>query len=120
MPDLEKTIRELENFIESYKQAFDDDGYAPLEDAISLLKAQEPRVMTLDEVETWNNQSIYSKENIFIENFADDFGTLAYVGDFRNRSYPTEESAFSGYGKSWRCWTSRPTDEQREAVKWND
>ena len=22
------------------------------------------------------------------------------------------------YGKSWRCWTQRPTDEQREAAKW--
>ena len=24
----------------------------------------------------------------------------------------------SGYGKTWRCWTSRPTDEQREATPW--
>ena len=24
----------------------------------------------------------------------------------------------SEYGKTWRCWTQRPTDEQREAVKW--
>ena len=23
------------------------------------------------------------------------------------------------YGKAWRCWTTRPTDEQREAAKWN-
>ena len=22
------------------------------------------------------------------------------------------------YGKTWRCWTSRPTDEQREAEPW--
>lgn len=28
---------------------------------------------------------------------------------------------FSGdyYGKTWRCWTKRPTDEQREETKWN-
>ena len=32
-----------------------------------------------------------------------------YMGD----NYNTKE-----YGKTWRCWTSRPTDEQREAVKW--
>ncbi len=25
-----------------------------------------------------------------------------------------------GYGELWRCWTERPTDEQREAVKWDD
>lgn len=22
------------------------------------------------------------------------------------------------YGRTWRCWTSRPTDEQREATPW--
>ena len=24
----------------------------------------------------------------------------------------------SDYGKTWRCWTSEPTEAQREAVKW--
>lgn len=24
------------------------------------------------------------------------------------------------YGKEWRCWTQRPTDEQREEAKWKD
>jgi len=24
------------------------------------------------------------------------------------------------YNDSWRCWTSRPTDEQRKAVKWDE
>ena len=24
----------------------------------------------------------------------------------------------SGYGKTWRCWQQRPTDEQREATPW--
>ena len=23
-----------------------------------------------------------------------------------------------GYNKTWRCWTSRPTDEQREGTPW--
>lgn len=23
------------------------------------------------------------------------------------------------YGKTWRCWSARPTDEQREAAKWD-
>lgn len=22
------------------------------------------------------------------------------------------------YGKTWRCWTARPTDEQKEAAPW--
>lgn len=24
------------------------------------------------------------------------------------------------YGKTWRCWTSRPTNEQREGTPWQD
>ena len=24
------------------------------------------------------------------------------------------------YGEKWRCWTQRPTDEQRKAVQWNE
>jgi hypothetical protein len=23
-----------------------------------------------------------------------------------------------GYGSQWRCWTQRPTDEQREVTPW--
>lgn len=26
----------------------------------------------------------------------------------------------NNYGKTWRCWTAKPTDEQRKAVKWDD
>ena len=29
---------------------------------------------------------------------------------------------FSGdyYGRTWRCWSARPTDEQRQEAAWND
>ena len=30
------------------------------------------------------------------------------------------DSKLYKYGVQWRCWTSRPTDEQRKAVKWDD
>ena len=30
------------------------------------------------------------------------------------------ELGLSAYNKAWRCWTARPTAEQRKAVKWND
>lgn len=25
-----------------------------------------------------------------------------------------------GYGKNWRCWNSKPTDEEKKAAKWDD
>ena len=47
----------------------------------------------------------------------DDFedGYLGFSGSWRNSGY------YHGmnYGKTWRCWTARPSDEQRKAVKWD-
>ena len=92
-------------------------------DAISLLKAQKPRVMTLEEVEalpyghvlieTDKNESLRWLDALMFcknTNFSFDFITL----EGRARLLGTE------YNREWRCWTSRPTDEQREAVKWDE
>ena len=113
---------------------------AIITDALALLKAQEqevvnlttkvaelqtfvrePRVMTREEVEAmpyghvlietdkngslrWLDALMFCKN----ANFSFDFITL----EGRARLLGAE------YNREWRCWTSRPTDEQREAVKW--
>lgn len=89
-------------------------------DALTLLKAQEPRVMTLKEIVSaecvWIEYA--TSENIVIAlpwniELTDD--TYNFIGmpncfvEFR-----------SLYGEEWRCWTSRPTDEQRKEARWND
>lgn len=92
-------------------------------------KAQEPRVMTLDEVKAMDRLTYcviepHSKviKNTFnaeyrgivaigTDNFLD-FGLYADTNPYRR----TE----AGYNKTWRCWTSRPTDEQRKVVKWDE
>ena len=86
-----------------------------ISDALSLLKAQEPRVMTLEEsgedIEIWY-------ESI---NGACGYGDLCYDSKADLALYTphgikgVEESA---YNKTWRCWTSKPTDEQRAATPW--
>ncbi len=89
-------------------------------DALVLLKAQEPRVMTLEEVRkaeiAWIEQVgtvvpamkvATSKKEIMLFAYTHDGGVF-YVNikpDY--------------YGKVSRCWTSRPTDEQREKEPWN-
>lgn len=103
-----------------------NDGIA-LHEAIDLLKAQEPRVMTLEEVKAMKRYTICAVEQqskvlhttfnaeyrgtltIGERNYLD-FGLYADVSPFRRSE--------GGYGKTWRCWTSRPTDEQREATPW--
>lgn len=96
-------------------------------DALELLKEQEPRAMALEEVKGMKSHTICAVEqrSKVIKNvFNAEYGGIVTLGnenflDFglygdTNRYRRTE----AGYGKTWRCWTSRPTDEQRKAVKW--
>ena len=77
-------------------------------DAIALLKAQEPRMMTLKE---W----IDAPE-------PKDGECMCY--EIKNKGLQIMPiKAFDGvrhlYGKAFRVWTSRPTNEQREATSWD-
>lgn len=84
-------------------------GYAPgaCLDAIEMLKAQQSRVMTLEDFE--NNPNV------------DQYGCLPCWMEYR------EEPKWDGWAEATvhtcveygrRPWTSRPTDEQREAEPW--
>lgn len=92
-------------------------------DALALLKAQEPRVMTLEEVialpygyvliETdkegslrWVDALLFCKNT----NFSFDFITL----EGRARLLGAE------YNKEWRCWTSRPDEQVRIETPWSE
>ena len=87
----------------------------------ALSKAHEPRVLTLDEVrqdgkacfiETRHNNHLHPA--FFNDFFRNDETTvfLMTIGDlpFRN----------DGYGKGWRCWSAKPTEEQQRKVKWDE
>ena len=109
-------------------------GFSPatvkmIEEALDIiedvLKMQEPRVMTLEEVKT----KISDGEIAFLVeyndivnpvwlliarylNTLDEFVVVDRLGNMHNYGA-------NGYNVDWRCWTSRPTDEQREVVKWD-
>ena len=94
-----------------------------IDDIVSLLKAQEARLLTLDEVMAHNNQDgcvwIQWRSNSVAASFIFTEDNWVKVSS----SYQYKEPKFTwvrndNYGKTWICWTSRPTDEQREAVKW--
>jgi hypothetical protein len=91
-----------------------------------LEAAQTARVMTLEELENALDTVVWVEEPEF-ENFADHYALImAYshkVGfvrvSFGFAEMPVDcEYEYEDYGKKWRCWTQRPTDEQREAAKW--
>lgn len=104
-----------------------DEGVIALtRDALEMLKAQEPRVMTLEEVlgntigiglPCWIEDhiedvcvpvlipAVVTTDDTYVQYSGDD----CYEGALYHRDY----------GKRMRCWTSRPTDEQREATPWD-
>ena len=97
-------------------------------DALTLLKAQEPRVMTLEElfllrfddvvyVEMYPALAIISA--IVVDSIPWIQGELGVL-QIRCTQEPLANMDFAWYGKTWRCWTARPTDEQRKAVKWDE
>ena len=89
-------------------------------DAISLLKEQEPRVMKLQEVHEMSWDYCYLEEEVIKDKVL-----RIYSGKYRIKciTWPSIASCVlsfgdEAYGKRWRCWTSRPTDEQRKATPW--
>ncbi len=104
-----------------------DDGIA-LYDAAALLKEQEIKSMTLEELD-----EIYEKQDTHVWPFdtppylwmtvnPDVRLTDGFWICWRDIKYSIEnDSPFyvrENYGKSWLIWTGKPTQEQVQAVKW--
>lgn len=84
------------------------------------LAAQEPRVMTPEEVKMLDCDYYYlesmrspGKE---LREIVGAYGLTCVT--WPSITWARQTMGDSGYGKTWRCWTSRPTEEQREKVKW--
>lgn len=89
-----------------------------LKDALELLKAHEPRVMSLDELS--EKEDVYFESLVYdticpaLSSGSYDDGTVGLMTLEDELFYMDEED----YGVKWRCWTYRPTDEQRAATPW--
>lgn len=139
MPDREKVIEGLNDIHAVACGLGDDECYLNsigikqlqtlINDATELLRVQMPRVMCAAEVADCPEGTVLWVEerqgvtwNLFpleIETSSShpDTGTdyLFFITYHDIRKFECSE-----YNQTWRCWTSRPTDEQRKAVKWND
>jgi len=85
-------------------------------DALSLLKAQELRVMTMHDWET----SYVVKMPVWIEWSESARGECADCEKVDGWAVLNVDEFVDVISFGGRCWTSRPTDEQRKAVKWDD
>lgn len=98
-------------------------------DNMPTIQPDTPRVMKMAEevfalrfddvvyVEMYPTQAIVSA--IVVDSIPWIKGELGCL-QIRCLQEPLANMDFAWYGKTWRCWTARPTDEQRKAVKWND
>lgn len=139
MTELEKGIKGLECCTNSdmsmclYNCPYHTDGCSGgvkmMRDVLSLLKAQEPRVLQIKEI-AFLEIAVFIETNGNLKGKGTDlFLAIPYI-------YAVSQNTLNGYiafvdgntdvydlqaidyGKLWRCWTSRPTDEQREATPW--
>lgn len=104
----EKVIKGLGSCVEYFackvKGVMFDEWLEESRKAIALLKAQEPRVLTLGEAR--------NVEVVWVE---DRSTREIYPYIVKNNM---NDSKLYKYGVQWRCWTSCPTDEQRKMTPW--
>jgi hypothetical protein len=125
----EKVIKGLEHCIADncdlcpYDENVDCPGFDPtpktlLADVLALLKAQEPRVIDFDDVVGGDECWLEAVNGAC--GYADCYACTGTgeVQVFRCNFDNPQYIMASDYLKTWRCWTSRPTAEQREATPW--
>lgn len=100
-------------------------------EALALLKAQEPRVMTLEEVIAhYSLPPVFPDDLGMQEDYYEDIQPLYFefphdseepwIVHWRGHAQVARylDEWRHSYNKKWRCWTSRPTDARREATPW--
>ena len=133
---VEKVLAVLDGFRTSDEITYS--AYSALYDEISLLddllKEHEARVLTTDELFYMEHQGVYIERRnsqlyetepaIVLRTSACGllFGGTEYILMRENKF--SESRWVCDYNKDrrngWRCWTSKPTEEQRRAVKWDE
>lgn len=130
MTDREKVIKGLDEVSEYFRERRENVSFASEEEnqlwefqniaqeARSSLKAQEPSVMTKEEIigcdgYIWFEfRGMRAMKVVLIDH---GMAREPFRGD-----HPTKELSWRTCQETWRAWTAMPTDEQREAVKWDD
>ena len=91
-------------------------------DVISLLKEYEPRVLTIGELQEYPSGHVVIQTHR-LPTCLPWIDALLFC---RNINYTIDFLTLEGkkrfncgeYGKTWICWTAKPTKAQAEAVKW--
>ena len=111
-------VKTLDDSMFTYSQAYND----ALDMAIEALTAQEPRVMTLEEIQHtdavwlethgWVDGDVFETVLRRISDFED------YVTEFATNDDCDITCVNSKIGIEWRCWTSKPDEKVRAETPW--
>ena len=129
MTELEKVIDDLGRVMACGQTMLDCGTESPMvfkmirdaaDNAIVFLKAQEPRVMTKEELKFLRHNDV-----IWLEDYDKPEVIPGIV--WRRSTVDTDFVICGGgargkdedYEVRWRCWTSRPDQATREATPWN-
>ena len=91
--------------------------------AVKALEEQEPRVLTLEELRSLDGTDhfVWLEDNGEYDLYDCYAEVTTYQNNVELNTFGREvefEPDNEEYGKTWRCWSARPTEEQRKAVKW--
>ena len=90
-------------------------------DVIEELRLQVPRVLTLEDLMGFDGAFIIEYNPAMITRNMK-WAIFHYMYDgWVYFEYPPRQERYASnqYGVSWRCWTARPTEAEREAVAWD-
>lgn len=96
-----------------------------LDFAIEALKAQEPRLLTLEEIH--DSMVVWLEAGTKFLKIVDDDGVVLAIGGSERTGakcfitvWNVNVAAMNDeYNVTWRAWSQRPTKEQREKEPWN-
>lgn len=111
-----------------YLPNFDDEEKDALTKAIEALTDQEPRLLTLEEVKAYpTNEALWFEGKTFIPVLPDcraEKQNENYLGVEEVDiiyDFPLWHDSYNvAYKYGWRCWSAKPTEEQRKAVPWDE
>jgi len=97
--------------------------------AITALINQEPRILTLNEVKRGDpKEDMEYLFPVFLERCDRNYIVSRLIDLYESENEYVimscgrndwEEYRYEDYNKTWRCWSTEPTEEQRKAVKWD-
>ena len=136
MIDMEKVIKGLELLHDRLLDAAKRDAIVMLDasmvaDAIAMLKEQEPRVLTADELYLMEhkcvylerrNSQLYLTEPSIVIGTSKPLALCQYEYILMRENKISDVRYSNDYNKEtksgWRCWSAKPTEERRKEVKW--